>query len=535
MIKQSKDHDLMQDVHMASRFRLLDLNESLEPDSASNTKGNSHSKLEDLRLTPEVQEAMRSTILAHTTISTKKPTSIKPTPIQSLAVTEFQKIFQSETPSRDANHVHPVLLAAETGSGKTMAYLAPTFDQLRRDELHYQETVEAYEKALIAIESRKHVDSKQPSEAGSTQAEESPLDSSSDATPEFVAPIRPIPLRRPGYPRAIVLVPSMELLSQVGKVAKDMSHVARVRVVTLSTSTSDTHAKRILEDPVDLLITTPGSLIRINANKKINFADTRILVIDEADFVLDQGFLDETRQVIQEVGCIAAKRETSRALVFVTASVPESLPKTLNELVSTGSQPLHVAKTTALHQVSTRCKYEFVDVARQHAGNKHAALLAVLRTHHFEQTLQSNSNVVGSSTMIFCNKVSAVDNLATYLQSKQVECLRLTGALTVHERASIWEQFCRDPNKILICTDVASRGLDPPAFVQLIVSYDFPTSPLDYLHRAGRTARAGGYGRMVALVTHKTKGLAKALQQRLKLRSSLGSSSASIAKIFKRK
>ncbi|ORZ40041.1 P-loop containing nucleoside triphosphate hydrolase protein [Catenaria anguillulae PL171] len=479
--------DLLTKRHSPSQFVLLDPSTPPSPSTGSSSSTATRRPARtfaELGLDDQVTAAMMESI--RSSFGSSPPDHIAPTEIQSLAA---RAIIDPPPKSTQGGQPRAFMLAAETGSGKTLAYLAPVLHTIRTQEQEYAVQYEAFTKALAEAQV-KH-DEAIAHNAKVTQAQ------------------------------------SDSLLHQVGSVAKAMSHTARARIVMATTSTPAHHFKRIMTEPVDVLITTPGSLAEFINKEAVKLSETRLVVVDEADFVFDQGFDEEARQVVQHVCKVARTRSThhgsSSALttasgdfvptfLFVTATVPKSLHAMLTTQFPTPGS-LQFLATSSLHRPLTRCTQSFVDVANQFQSNKQAALLDVLRTtHDFDH----------GAALVFANKRQGVDTVYSFLTSRNIpNVLKLSKRQTIEERAATWHAFRTTPGAVLVATDVAARGLDT-THVDLVVNFDFPSSALEYLHRIGRTARAGRKGRAVSLVTRRSKELVLAIQQRLKMKSGMG-------------
>ncbi|KAI7876078.1 DEAD-domain-containing protein, partial [Lichtheimia hyalospora FSU 10163] len=344
----------------------------------------------------------------------------RPSEIQALSIPSLLK------PEQHRN----VLVAAETGSGKTLAYLLPVIDQLKRNE-------------------------KKPSQR-----------------------------RRLDHPRAIVLVPTRELVTQVVQTAKSLAHVTKFRALGADSKVKRRRLAEQLEQPVDVLVATPTTLCSLVRDGTLSLADTRHLVVDEADSLFDAGWGDDVRFIMDRVG--------TAQCIIVSATLPRSVHRTLDTLF--GERLLKLT-TPSLHRALPNLKQSFIDLARFN-GNRQLALLDVLKR-----------NIKDDKTLVFCNTRKSAQLLHDWLGSKDMPVLALHKDA---ERSEILTRFaCQDENaspgdNVLISTDIASRGIDT-TFVDHVVLYDFPSSVVDYLHRVGRTARAGRTGKATSLVGRKDK------------------------------
>ncbi|OAD70906.1 hypothetical protein PHYBLDRAFT_87748, partial [Phycomyces blakesleeanus NRRL 1555(-)] len=344
-----------------------------------------------------------------------------------------------------------VLCAAETGSGKTLAYLLPTLHMLKSDEVNKVK-------------------------------------------------------RRLDHPRAIVLVPTRELVSQVVKTAKSLSHHAKHRALGL---TSRTPRQKLLESladgPVDILVTIPTALNTFVKNETLSLADTRYLIIDEADSLFDSGWGEDCQSIIKQLQTINAQKKVQEKIIIVSATLPKSVHGVLDTLF-----PKLVKITTpSLHRALPNLKQSFVDLARFN-GNRQMALLEVLK-----------KNIKDGKTLVFCNTKKAVDILHNWLKTKNINALALykDAEMSRDETLRLFKTTKKEDmtlnTNVLLSTDIASRGIDT-TFVDHVVLYDFPTSVVDYLHRVGRTARAGKTGKATSLIGRKDRMMSDRIRRSIR-------------------
>ncbi|KAJ8652069.1 hypothetical protein O0I10_012300 [Lichtheimia ornata] len=332
-----------------------------------------------------------------------------------------------------------VLVAAETGSGKTLAYLLPVIDRLKQDEKKQR--------------------------------------------------------RRLDHPRAIVLVPTRELVKQVVQTAKSLAHITKFRALGVDSKVKRRRLAEQLEQPVDVLVATPTTLCSLVRDGTLSLADTRHLVVDEADSLFDAGWGDDVRFILDRVG--------TAQCIIVSATLPRSVHRTLDTLF--GERLLKLT-TPSLHRALPNLKQSFVDLARFN-GNRQLALLDVLKR-----------NIKDDKTLVFCNTRKSAQLLHDWLGSKDMPVLALHKDA---ERSEILNRFaCQDESglpgdNVLISTDIASRGIDT-TFVDHVVLYDFPSSVVDYLHRVGRTARAGRTGKATSLIGRKDKMMADRIRRSIR-------------------
>ncbi|KAI9475699.1 MAG: P-loop containing nucleoside triphosphate hydrolase protein [Benjaminiella poitrasii] len=395
-------------------------------------------QFDDLGLSADTVTAAK--IILNT--STENP---KPTEIQALAI-----------PHIIDRHIKHILVAAETGSGKTLSYLLPVIDMLKADEK---------KKGFVK--------------------------------------------RRLDHPRAIVLVPTRELVSQVVKTCKSLSHITKFRAVGFGGRMPRNQVTETLaSNPIDILVTTPTTLVVYNKDKVISLADTRYLIIDEADSLFDAGWGEDCRQIIQNVQDVSERSKIPEKIVVVSATLPRSVHTALDTLFPR----LKKITTPSLHKALPNLKQSFVDLQR-FQGNRQLALLEVLK-----------KNIKDDKTLIFCNTKKSVELLHKFLETKNVNALALykdapmsrSEALELFSKVKSDEEEQEGANhNILVSTDIASRGIDT-TFVDHVILFDFPTSVVDYLHRVGRTARAGQTGKATSLIGRKDRMMADRIKRSIR-------------------
>ncbi|KAG0174899.1 hypothetical protein DFQ28_000746 [Apophysomyces sp. BC1034] len=358
------------------------------------------------------------------------PEDARPTEIQALAIPKLLQVKNQH-----------VLVAAETGSGKTLAYLLPMIHQLKREEAA----------AATGVVLKRRLD----------------------------------------HPRGIVLVPTRELVTQVIKTCKSLAHVVKFRALDVSSRTArHVLAKRLADGPVDVLVTTPTSLRSFVESNTLSMADTRVVVMDEADSLFDAGWGEDCKAILR-------RKPANGKVVIVSATLPRSVHTVLDQLFP----DLVKITTPSLHRALPNLKQSFVDLDK-YTGNRQIALLEVLK-----------KNIKDSKTLIFCNTKKSVELLHSWLHSKNIPALALyKDAEMSREEALTRFQTQED---VLISTDIASRGIDT-TFVDHVVLFDFPTSVVDYLHRVGRTARAGRTGKTTSLIGRKDRMMADRIRRAIR-------------------
>jgi len=287
-----------------------------------------------------------------------------------------------------------------------------------------------------------------------------------------------------GEPRAIVVVPTRELGEQVAKAFKPFTHTTRLRVRSLLGGTTMEQAKRSLQGPFEVLVATPGRLIKMMEAGLVTLGDVRTLVLDEADQMLDHGFLPDVRRIVKDC-------PPERQLAMFSATVPPAVEKLIADLFADAE----VIRSLGSHRVvpSLTTTQETV------VGGKRFLLL--------ERLLDKK---VEGGTILFTNTREQCDKLAGELEEAGWPCVVYRGEMDKTERRRNLKAFREGDVALLISTDLASRGLDVE-HVGRVINYHMPQQMENYLHRVGRTARAGRPGLVVNFVTERDATLVNKL------------------------
>ncbi len=281
---------------------------------------------------------------------------------------------------------------------------------------------------------------------------------------------------RARMPRSLILEPTRELAAQVAESFQKYGANHKLTMALLTGGTSMADQMRKLDRGVDVLIATPGRLIDLFERGKIILADVKVLVIDEADRMLDMGF-------IPDIETIVSKLPPLRQTLFFSATMPPEIRRLANRFLSNPkevavSPPAQTAET--IEQAILRCGTE--------AYRKREALRGLLNREEPQ------------SALIFCNRKRDVAILQRSLERHGFDAKALHGDMSQPARTETLDNFRSSKMKILVCSDVAARGLDIPS-VSHVFNYDVPSHPEDYVHRIGRTGRAGRAGKAFMLVT----------------------------------
>jgi superfamily II DNA/RNA helicase len=306
----------------------------------------------------------------------------------------------------------------------------------------------------------------------------------------FALPIvdRLDPSTRP-LPGALVLVPTRELAQQVREDMHDIAKAAHLKVKAVYGGTNVREQAKAATG-AHVLIATPGRLDDLAIRELVDLSGVRVLVLDEADRMLDMGFQPQVDRIVRRL-------PKDRQTMFFSATLDGAVGRIAQ--VYTRDPVLH---EVAGHdrQVVEEADHRFIAVP----------------THDKLSTLIELAHAEGGLTLVFVNTKRAVDSLARQLKAQDVPALALHGDMRQEARDRALKRFAQGHVGVLVATDVAARGLDLDD-ITLVVNYDAPLDDKSYVHRVGRTARAGRAGTSITFVTPEQQGDVSRMAARLDL------------------
>jgi superfamily II DNA/RNA helicase len=279
---------------------------------------------------------------------------------------------------------------------------------------------------------------------------------------------------RARMPRSLILEPTRELAQQVAESFEKYGKYHKLNRALLIGGTSMSDQEAVLSRGVDVLIATPGRLLDLIERGKILLADVKLLVIDEADRMLDMGFIPDIEKI---VGRLPVLRQT----LFFSATMPPEIKRLAEKFLSNPKEISVDKPATAAVTVEQR----MVKVPQDDKA-KRDVLRQLLRDEDI------------GSALIFCNRKRDVATLHRSLERHGFDAKALHGDMSQPARTETLEGFRAGKFKLLVCSDVAARGLDIPA-VSHVFNFDVPIHAEDYVHRIGRTGRAGRSGKSFTL------------------------------------
>jgi len=470
---------------------------------------------DQLPLEPRIKQALSDEVL-------KGMVDLKPTPVQRLAIPALlgQELGRKMRSSRPKPAREEFLLAAETGSGKTLAYLLPVVHAIKEAEAN-DPAIKAYREQFTAqMEAMK--------------------------APDYTGPTTFDPHPTAARPKAVILVPTAELVEQVGVVTKALSHAVKFKAARFSADVSAKVINRDMYAPggIDLIVATPHLLSSIADSDPNILSQVSHLVIDEADSLFDRSFSPVTTSILDRA------LPSIKQLILCSATIP----KRLDNLLSKQFPNMNRITTPNLHAIPRRVQLGVIDVSKDpYRNNKDLACADAIwsigkdAARHETPSSSRSDPASGESEMdvkrimVFVNEREKTQEVADYLVSKGIDAVALHRDTSEQRQSEALSSFTTKapllttvskkdnpittdtfrsspssstssssattrsgkrslPNtKVIVATDLASRGIDTLA-VRHVILYDVPHTTIDFIHRLGRAGRMGRRGRGIVLV-----------------------------------
>jgi superfamily II DNA/RNA helicase len=289
-------------------------------------------------------------------------------------------------------------------------------------------------------------------------------------------------------PRSIIVAPTRELAAQVAENFEAYAKYSKLTLALLIGGVSFGDQERLLNQGVDVLIATPGRLLDQFDRGKILMTGVQVLVIDEADRMLDMGFIEDIERIFKMT-------PFTRQTLFFSATMPPEIQRLTDQFLHNPVR-IEVARQSTTAELIEQFQ---VRVGDDSARSKRIALRATM------------DHAKPKSAIIFCNRKRDVDIVARSLERYGYSAAAIHGDLAQSVRTATLDRFKSGDVQFLIASDVAARGLDI-SDVAAVFNYDLPRHPEDYVHRIGRTGRAGRTGVAYSLVTPEDTKALKAVE-----------------------
>ncbi|HEY5258766.1 MAG TPA: DEAD/DEAH box helicase [Candidatus Baltobacteraceae bacterium] len=289
-------------------------------------------------------------------------------------------------------------------------------------------------------------------------------------------------------PRALILAPTRELTDQIAKHLIELAKYTKVRVVAVYGGVGFRPQATALRRGADIVVATPGRLLDHMSQKTINLSQVDMLVLDEADRMLDMGFLPDVRRILRGL-------PTQRQTLFFSATLPPAIAALVKEMLH---EPVRVELAPRATPVET---------LRQ-------TVYAVPQEHKTDLLIELLKDNKIYSAIAFTRTKARANRLAAALHKQRVSVELIHGDRTQAQRTRALDSFKAGKHRVLVATDIAARGIDVDKLGH-VINYDVPMIPEDFVHRIGRTARAHEDGDAITFVSHDEEPLLRQIEQTL--------------------
>ncbi|HXS49875.1 MAG TPA: DEAD/DEAH box helicase [Sphingomicrobium sp.] len=284
---------------------------------------------------------------------------------------------------------------------------------------------------------------------------------------------------KPGHVRMLVLAPTRELAAQIAASAEAYGRFMRLSVGVIFGGVPNSKSLRTVARGLDVLVATPGRLLDLIDQRALSLRELEILVLDEADQMLDLGFIHALKRI---VALVPPKRQT----LFFSATMPRAIKELADKYLTNPAEVSVAPAATTVERVDQ-------SVTMVNQAEKTALLTLFLQRSEVERAL------------VFSRTKHGADKIVRQLEAAGIAASAIHGNKSQPQRERAIAAFKSGDMKVLIATDIAARGIDIPG-VSHVVNFDLPDVPEQYVHRIGRTARAGATGIAIAFCSPDERG-----------------------------
>jgi len=280
---------------------------------------------------------------------------------------------------------------------------------------------------------------------------------------------------RKGMPRALILAPTRELVYQIEKDFRDLAKYTHLRIVAIFGGTGyKQQQNKLKQRPVDVIVATPGRLIDFMGKNLINPSKVEIVVLDEADRMLDMGFIPDVRKII-----LKTPHKKNRQTLFFSATLTSEVLRLAQSWSTKNAVQIEIEH----EQPAADNIHQVVYISPEKDKFKH--VFNLIKSEHLKRVL------------LFVNRKDTARALSEKLKRYGQKCSVLSGDISQDKRFKVLNNFRKGNINILVATDVAARGLHIED-ISHVINYDLPHEPEHYIHRIGRTGRAGAKGTSIS-------------------------------------
>jgi ATP-dependent RNA helicase RhlE len=310
-------------------------------------------------------------------------------------------------------------------------------------------------------------------------------------TAAFVLPILQYLAKKPrahvrGKSRVLILAPTRELAAQIGDSVKNYGRYLKISCAVIFGGVGQNPQVNALARGVDIIVATPGRLLDLINQRHLQIDNTEIFVLDEADRMLDMGFIQDVKRI---VALLPKKRQT----LFFSATMDQEVVKLSEAMIHNA---VFVSVTPDQPAVE-RIKQKVLFVDKQ---NKDVLLAQLLEAKHLSRVL------------VFVQMKHSANKVVNFLQNLKINAVAIHGNKSQNARTEALASFKQGKIRVLVATDIAARGIDV-SLISHVINYDLPVIPETYVHRIGRTARAGNEGDAVSFCSASERDYLRAIEK----------------------
>ena len=300
-------------------------------------------------------------------------------------------------------------------------------------------------------------------------------------------PLRPGPLE----PRVLILAPTRELSSQIKESIVVYGKTLHLKTAVIFGGVGQGAQVQSLRNGLDILVATPGRLLDLMNQGHVRLGKVEIFVLDEADRMLDMGFINDVRKIV-------AKLPEKKQTLLFSATMPPEIATLAAKLLKNPKRVEVTPQSTTVERINQKlifCK----------KADKYQLLRKILQEESVELTL------------VFTRTKHGANKIVDYLNHHQIQCAAIHGNKSQSAREQALDNFKKGKIKVLVATDIAARGIDVQG-VSHVVNFDLPVEAESYVHRIGRTARAGKDGTAISFCDETENDALKRIERAIKLR-----------------
>ncbi len=349
------------------------------------------------------------------------------------------------------------------------------------DDLSYETPTEIQQKAIPVILNKKDVMGCAQTGTGKTAAFTLPIIQMIDKID--------VQQKKPVKLRALILTPTRELAIQIGENIENYTKYTKVKHTVIFGGVKQHRQVQAIKPGVHILVATPGRLLDFISQGILSLDDIKLFVLDEADRMLDMGFIHDIKRLLK---ILPKKRQT----LFFSATMPDNIMELANQM-------LYHPKKITVAPVSSAAETVQQFVYYTNRTDKLNLLLHIIKKHDIDQAL------------VFCRTKHGADRVARQLKKKKISAVSIHGDKAQNQRQKALKLFKEGQLNALVATDIAARGIDIDK-MEFVINYNIPNESETYVHRIGRTGRAGESGLAISISEPEENAYVKDIEKLIK-------------------